>query len=80
MRIWSTGQEEASRLAGMETVAEDRETRTRSRAFPTVGPNGKAASPSGNRTPVFRVTGGDTVHYTNEEHLPEPLKAVETKL
>ncbi|CAM4568103.1 unnamed protein product [Leuciscus chuanchicus] len=24
-------------------------------------------SPSGNRTPVFRVTGGDTVHYTNEE-------------
>ncbi|RXN32457.1 proline-rich 2 [Labeo rohita] len=25
------------------------------------------ASPSGNRTPVFRVTGGDTVHYTNEE-------------
>ncbi len=24
-------------------------------------------SPSGNRTQVFRVTGGDTVHYTNEE-------------
>ena len=24
-------------------------------------------SPSGNRTPVFRVTGGDTVHYTNED-------------
>ncbi|CAM4567970.1 unnamed protein product [Leuciscus chuanchicus] len=24
-------------------------------------------SPSRNRTPVFRVTGGDTVHYTNEE-------------
>ncbi|KAG7326968.1 hypothetical protein KOW79_010369 [Hemibagrus wyckioides] len=29
-------------------------------------------SPSGNRTPVFRVTGGDTVHYTNEELVPEP--------
>ena len=27
----------------------------------------KMNSPSGNRTPVFRVTGGDTVHYTNEE-------------
>ena len=27
------------------------------------------ASPSGNRTPVFRVTGGDTVHYTNEDWL-----------
>ena len=25
------------------------------------------ASPSGNRTPVSRVTGGDTHHYTNEE-------------
>ena len=24
-------------------------------------------SPSGNRTPVSRVTGGDTHHYTNEE-------------
>ncbi len=24
-------------------------------------------SPSGSRNPVFRVTGGDTVHYTNEE-------------
>src|SRR4029434_2714430 len=24
-------------------------------------------SPSGNRTPVSRVTGGDTIHYTNEE-------------
>ena len=31
--------------------------------------NNKFASPSGNRTPVFRVTGGDTVHYTNEEWL-----------
>ena len=26
------------------------------------------ASPSGNRTPVSRVTGGDTHHYTNEEN------------
>lgn len=26
-----------------------------------------AASPSGNRTPVSRVTGGDTHHYTNED-------------
>ena len=25
------------------------------------------ASPSGNRTPVSRVTGGDTDHYTNED-------------
>ena len=24
-------------------------------------------SPSGNRTPVSRVTGGDTHHYTNED-------------
>ena len=29
------------------------------------------ASPSGNRTPVSRVTGGDTHHYTNED---EPCK------
>ena len=28
---------------------------------------GKKVSPAGNRTPVFRVTGGDTVHYTNED-------------
>jgi hypothetical protein len=27
------------------------------------------ASPSGNRTPVSRVTGGDTYHYTNEDWL-----------
>jgi hypothetical protein len=27
----------------------------------------KCHSPSGNRTPVSRVTGGDTHHYTNEE-------------
>ena len=27
------------------------------------------ASPSGNRTPVSRVTGGDTYHYTNEDLL-----------
>ena len=26
----------------------------------------KNASPAGNRTPVFRVTGGDTHHYTTE--------------
>ena len=25
------------------------------------------SSPSGNRTPVSRVTGGDTYHYTNED-------------
>lgn len=31
------------------------------------GPKRTAASPSGNRTPVSRVTGGDTHHYTNEE-------------
>ena len=27
----------------------------------------KKFSPSGNRTPVSRVTGGDTYHYTNED-------------
>ena len=27
------------------------------------------SSPSGNRTPVSRVTGGDTDHYTNEDLL-----------
>ena len=27
----------------------------------------KKHSPSGNRTPVSRVTGGDTYHYTNED-------------
>lgn len=30
-------------------------------------PKRAAASPSGNRTPVSRVTGGDTHHYTNED-------------
>ena len=29
--------------------------------------NEKNFSPAGNRTPVFRVTGGDTHHYTTEE-------------
>ena len=29
----------------------------------------KLLSPSGNRTPVSRVTGGDTHHYTNEEYM-----------
>ena len=29
----------------------------------------KVTSPSGNRTPVSRVTGGDTYHYTNEDWL-----------
>ena len=29
----------------------------------------KTISPSGNRTPVSRVTGGDTYHYTNEDLL-----------
>ena len=27
----------------------------------------KDSSPAGNRTPVFRVTGGDTHHYTTED-------------
>ena len=27
----------------------------------------KILSPAGNRTPVFRVTGGDTHHYTTED-------------
>ena len=27
----------------------------------------KKSSPAGNRTPVSRVTGGDTHHYTNED-------------
>ena len=34
-----------------------------------VGRKGQRNSPSGNRTPVSRVTGGDTLHYTNEDHL-----------
>ena len=35
----------------------------------------KKFSPSGNRTPVSRVTGGDTHHYTNEEHDKCTVKA-----
>ena len=27
----------------------------------------KLSSPAGNRTPVSRVTGGDTYHYTTED-------------
>ena len=29
--------------------------------------NKKKSSPAGNRTPVSRVTGGDTHHYTTED-------------
>ena len=32
------------------------------------------SSPSGNRTPVSRVTGGDTDHYTNEDFLHVHVK------
>ena len=32
----------------------------------------RCTSPSGNRTPVSRVTGGDTYHYTNEDCLYKP--------
>ena len=35
----------------------------------------KKVLPSGNRTPVSRVTGGDTHHYTNEEHDKCTVKA-----
>ena len=35
------------------------------------------ASPSGNRTPVSRVTGGDTYHYTNEDWLAQARHTVE---
>ena len=38
------------------------------RAFPI---NDKKSSPAGNRTPVSRVTGGDTNHYTTEDLLDE---------
>ena len=31
------------------------------------GKKKKTDSPAGNRTRVFRVTGGDTYHYTTEE-------------
>ena len=34
----------------------------------------KKTSPAGNRTRVFRVTGGDTYHYTTEEHSLPPAK------
>ena len=30
-------------------------------------------SPTGNRTPVSRVTGGDTYHYTIEDYILEHL-------
>src|SRR4029434_6714837 len=42
-------------------------------SFPRLSPGPKkdkrsgTLSPSGNWTPVSRVTGGDTIHYTNEE-------------
>ena len=29
----------------------------------------KISSPAGNRTPVSRVTGGDTYHYTTEDYM-----------
>ena len=32
-----------------------------------LNPKNKSISPAGNRTPVSRVTGGDTHHYTTEE-------------
>ena len=32
-----------------------------------LNPKNKSISPAGNRTPVSRVTGGDTDHYTTEE-------------
>ena len=32
-----------------------------------LNPKTKRISPAGNRTPVSRVTGGDTHHYTTEE-------------
>ena len=38
------------------------------------------ASPSGNRTPVSRVTGGDTHHYTNEDWLREGLNNLQLLL
>ena len=34
-----------------------------------LNPKNKSISPAGNRTPVSRVTGGDTDHYTTEELL-----------
>ena len=36
----------------------------------------KDNSPAGNRTRVFRVTGGDTYHYTTEDICFRPLKFV----
>ena len=39
----------------------------------------KLVSPSGNRTPVSRVTGGDTYHYTNEDLTDEAAAEVSTK-
>ena len=37
----------------------------------TRGTQKTPVSPSGNRTPVSRVTGGDTLHYTNEDMFGE---------
>ena len=41
----------------------------------------KMPSPSGNWTPVFRVTGGDTHHYTTEDRYQgESVKAYLRKI
>ncbi len=40
-----------------------------------IGKKKSEISPSGNWIPVSRVTGGDTHHYTNEEHESATLQS-----
>ena len=40
--------------------------------------NKKRVSPAGNRTPVSRVTGGDTHHYTTEDSVMIEVKILQT--
>ena len=39
----------------------------------------KTDSPAGNRTRVFRVTGGDTYHYTTEDDLSSRVRDLNLK-
>ncbi|XP_044123747.1 basic proline-rich protein-like [Neovison vison] len=73
---WWTGSRRAAVVAlaaSGRTLEEGGQVRRRGQrshragAAPAAPKKGRLASPSGNRTPVSRVTGGDTHHYTNED-------------
>ena len=51
-----------------------RDRRTIFDSFLSFFPIKKDLSPAGNRTPVFRVTGGDTYHYTTEDSCPHHVQ------